>query len=460
MQSVKSTAASKRNKLQACGVVAALLLGVAQVSAQDNAPYSRYGIGDLSPNTHILNRGMGGVSAGYADFLAVNANNPASYSNFKTFVEERSKKAISGRVLLDVGINQENRTLRNPNQTNKFNSSNLYFSYVQLGIPLNRNWGLSFGLRPVSRISYRVLRRELLTNPTTGTNIDSAVTEFSGSGGTNLPYIGTGFAIKNLSVGANMGYLFGRKEYSTKRVLLNDTVAYNSSNHSNTTFFGGIFFNAGLQYKINFNKETFLRLGASGNWQQSFNATRDVVRETFIRDQVNGDSKLDSAFTQLEQPGEVTMPSSYTYGFVLEHQDTKGSMWMVGADLVQSKWSQYRYFGENDQVQDSWQVRVGGGFRPEPGNNYFSNVSYRAGFFTGPDYINVGRELPQTGVTFGLGLPVANYNRLSPGQFTVLNLAFEYIRRGNNDNTLKENLFRISAGFSFSDIWFNKRKYD
>jgi len=40
------------------------------------------------------------------------------------------------------------------------------------------------------------------------------------------------------------------------------------------------------------------------------------------------------------------------------------------------------------------------------------------------------------GATFGMGLPIA-LNRNAP-----------------------ENLFRFSLGFSFSDIWFGKRKYD
>ena len=85
---------------------------------------------------------------------------------------------------------------------------------------------------------------------------------------------------------------------------------------------------------------------------------------------------------------------------------------------------------------------------------------YRAGFNIGPDYIRVGKKLPQLGLTFGLGLPVANYDRLSPGRVTLINLAFEYGKRGNNDNLLRESLFRFSMGFSLSDFWFIKRKYD
>ena len=32
--------------------------------AQENSPYSRYGLGDLAPNHNVFSRGMGGISAG------------------------------------------------------------------------------------------------------------------------------------------------------------------------------------------------------------------------------------------------------------------------------------------------------------------------------------------------------------------------------------------------------------
>ena len=59
-----------------------------------------------------------------------------------------------------------------------------------------------------------------------------------------------------------------------------------------------------------------------------------------------------------------------------------------------------------------------------------------------------------------MGLPVVNYSRLSQNQFTVVNLAFEYARRGNDENVLKENLYRFSVGFNLTDLWFGKRRYE
>ncbi|HVG41683.1 MAG TPA: hypothetical protein VM888_08730 [Chitinophagaceae bacterium] len=443
-----------------------LLFSFFFLAAQDNSPYSRYGLGNIVPPTNISTRSMGGISAGYSDILSVNFNNPASYSTFQTFVEERSKKLVSGRVLLDVGVNIESRTLRVPNQPQKFTSSNALFSYIQLGVPLRKNWGLSFGLRPLSRVSYKIAKREKLFDPRTGLGIDSAFTEFTGDGGSYLPSIGTGFAIKNFSAGVNVGYLFGRKAASTRRSLFNDTVTYNNSNHTSTTSFGDVFLNAGAQYRIDLtgNKEasrqTFIRLGIAGNLQQNISASQDIVRETFSRDATAGDSRIDSVYEQNDIKSSITYPASYTAGLVVEHIKEKGDGWLLGADLTQTKWSNFRYLGTLDSVQNNWQLHVGGQYRPAFGRAYFSKVAYRAGFFVGKDYIRVQQGLPQLGVTLGMSLPVITNNRQSIGQFTVVNVALEVERRGNNENLLKENMFRLSVGLNFSDLWFNKRKYD
>jgi len=432
------------------------------VLAQDNSPYSRYGLGDLAPKTNIVTRGMGSFSAAYADPLSINFNNPASYSSFISYREEKSKKAASGRVLFDVGLNFENHSLREKNTPQKFTSSNALFSYLQLGLPLKRNWGLNFGLRQISRVGYKIVRVERLHDPVTGNAIDSTFTEFSGDGGTFLANAGTGFAIKNLSVGINFGYLFGRKEFATKRAFI-DTVEFNSSNHTTKTSFGNVFLNGGIQYKIDLSKKLLVRLGAYGNLKQTLNAEQDIVRETFTRG-VNGDIRLDSVYEQNGVKGKIIYPSGYGVGLVLEkkpdQQNNKYATWLIGVDFVQNNWDQYRFYGATDLVRNNWELRAGAQIRPEPKRNYFSNVAYRAGIFMGEDYIQVGNSLPLTGISFGMGLPLANYNQSARTQASIVNISLEYIRRGNNDNLLKENLFRLSVGLSLSDLWFLKHKYE
>jgi hypothetical protein len=439
-----------------------LFISVSIVSfagAQDNSPYSRYGVGDLVPHSNIANRGMGGIISGYSSRLNINFNNPASLSALQTQVD-RLGKPENGRVVFDVGVNVENRTIRSPQQINKFTSSYAGFSYIQLGIPLRKNWGMSFGLRPVSRVGYLILRKERLKDPISGDPIDSAHTEFSGDGGAYLPNISTGFRIGDLSMGASAGYLFGNRRTSTKRALVNDTVHYYSSNHTTHSSYRGLFFDLGAQYDIELSKSTTLRLGLNGNLKSEINGSQDIVRETFLRDASSGDFTVDSILNQNGVKGTVVYPSSYTAGFVIEHYREKKPGFTVGADFVQTKWSKYRFFGASDAVKDNWQFRLGGELRPVPSlRNYMSQVSYRAGLTFGQDYVNAGGDLSQWSASFGLGLPMVRSN-FSPNQYSVINLSFEYNKRGNDDNLLKENIFRISAGLNLSDIWFQKRKYD
>ena len=446
------------------------IIMLAQVPAftQDNSPYTRYGLGDLVPSTNINTRAMGGISAGYSDFLSINFNNPASYGSFQVFKEATAKKSSSARALLDIGINIENRTLKQPNSIGKFSASNFLFSHIQVGIPLRPNWGLSFGLRPVTRVSYKIISNERLVDPQTNQPIDSASTLNTGDGGAYLASIGTGWRIalgpkQSIAFGINGGYLFGKKDYSSRRSIYNDSLRYNSGNYETRTTYGSLYGNAGLQYSANLGKDIYLTLGAYGNWKQNLNARQDIIRETYYYDETQGNLRLDSVSDQKDIKGTIVYPSSYTAGFVLQRYldlSNKKAGWLFGIDYSQNKWSEYRFYGQADPtVQDKWELRAGAELKPFPKENYFSNVSYRAGFFIGEDYIVVDKKLPLLGISLGMGLPIRNFSRVQ-GQYTIVNITSEFIKRGNNDNLLKENLFRLSVGFSLSDVWFQRRKYE
>ena len=447
-----------------------LFTAFSPVFSQDNSPYSRYGIGDLVPQIHISSRGMAGISAGYTDYLSINFSNPASYSSFQALMEQKSKKLVSGRAILDIGLNVDNRTLREQATAKKFTASNAFISYVQVGVPLKNNWGLNFGIRPVSKISYNIVLNERLKDSRTGLPIDSARTSYKGDGGAYLASVGTGFSLfhrnkvkgeEKLSIGINGGYFFGGKDYSTRRVFNNDTIDYYQANFETKTNFGGLYFNTGLQYKVPLSSKVSFTLGAYGTWGQKVSATQDVLRETFVFDGNLGNLRLDSVSDKRNIKGKINIPSSYTVGFVLLKSAVinKEGGWLIGIDYTKQNWRQYRFYGQVDSVRNSWQLKVGGQFYPTPKRNYFSNVAYRFGFFIGPDYIRVKQNLPQFGATFGLGLPVA-ISRQAPNQVTLVNIAFEYGKRGNNDNLLNESTFRFSLGFSLSDFWFIKRKYE
>jgi hypothetical protein len=408
-----------------------------QGKAQENSPYSRYGLGDFVPGQNILNRGMGGLSSAFADYSSVNFTNPASYASLKI-------------TTFDIGLDYNSRSLRALNPPRKFNSAYLIPSYMQIGLPLSKkkNWGMNIGLRPITRINYDILLNTRISG------IDSAQYSYLGNGGTYQAFTGMAYGTKNLSIGFNAGYMFGNKEYSTRLSFVNDTINYKTTNSADTTRFGGLFFNAGIQYKIKLNEKTILRLGFHGNLSTSMKATRNISRETIAYNPNAGLVVIDSIYSSQDQKGTIVHPSSWGAGFMFEGEN----MWMFGGEIGVANWADYRYFGTADKMVNNWTGRIGGQFVPDfKSSNYWQRVTYRIGASFGPDNVQLNKAIPQYMFSFGTGLPVRR--NVYTNQYTTINTAFELGFRGNKSNDIRENIFRFSLGLSLSDIWFNKPKY-
>ena len=423
--------------------------------AQENSPYSRYGLGDLTPNHNVFTRGMGGISAGVAERNVINFTNPASLS-------------VIGNTIFDVGTEIDYRILKSTNPAKKFTSANTYVSYLQLGFPLTTpkmlkkgiTWGMSLGLKPVSKINYKIEKNERLTA------IDSINTLYEGSGGVNQLHLGTGIRYKNLSIGINAGYMFGSKDYSTKLTLINDSIFYYLSNSENKTTFGGFFINGGLQYDFTLAKDAknnttkSLRLGVYGNLQQNLKANSDLIREIIIYDPNGNQFQLDSVYAEKNVKGKIKFPAMVAAGAVYED-----AHWMLGADFEYGNWASYRYYGQTDAVQNNWTVRVGTQYYPAkintPVKKYFNFVKYRAGFYYGPDYIKTNANRAEYGFTVGAGMPLTSLRRISySGEYVVLNTGLEFGSRGNKQTNVRENLVRFSIGVSMNARWFQKPKYN
>jgi hypothetical protein len=431
------------------GLVFTLLFCNAVV-AQENSPYSRYGLGDIVPSQNIMNRGMGGISAGFSDFKTVNFINPASYGSLQLST-------------FDFGAEIDTRILKSISPAAKFSSTNLVISYVQLGLPIKLKkankkgifLGMNLGLRPVSRINYKIYS----IGPIETGAPDSVISLYEGSGGVSEAIVGFGIKIKRFSLGFNSGYRFGNKSYSTKLSIANDTVFHYPSSTSNKTNFGGLFFNAGLQYGIRFKNSSTLTLGAYGALSQKINGTRDLSIQTVTYDADGGVFKVDSVFEK-SSAGAVKYPAALGAGFY--YQDSAGH-WSFGADYEKTYWNKYRFFDQSDNVKNSWKIRAGAEYLPA-GNNtpvkkYFKFVKYRAGFYYGSDYVTLGNSLPEYGFTFGAGFPLKIRRAYYETQTSFLNTAVEIGSRGNKKSNLRESIFRISFGFTLSDLWFNRSKY-
>lgn len=426
-------------------------------NAQENSPYSRYGIGDLVPNHNILSRGMGGISAGILDYQSINFVNPATLGSISN-------------TIFDLGAEADVRVLRSTNPAKKFTSANSLFSYLQLAFPLASkkmlrhkiNWGMSLGLRPVSRINYKIEKNERLSG------IDSLNTTYEGSGGVNQAVLGTGISfdlskdnkhIRKISFGINGGYMFGSKDFSTKLTFINDSVDYFRSNSADSAHFGGFFMSGGLLYETSLSSG-ILRLGVYGSLQQQINSNRNITRETFSYDANGNAYRVDSIYDQKNVSGTIDFPSTIGAGFSFQ-----GKHWLYGLDYEITDWTKYKFNGVSDQLQSSWVIRAGAQYFPANEKTavkkYFNFVRYRAGLYYGPDYVKLNTNRPEFGFTLGTGMPLTSLQRLSySGEYVVLNTALEFAARGDKTANLKENTFRFSVGISMNARWFQKRKYD
>ncbi len=445
------------------------LLSFVSVSAQENSPYSRYGIGDIYPSQHIVNRGMGGLSVAYTDPAgqSINFSNPASYGDFKRI------PSLGGVVLYDLGFTVDSRTLRSKTPIKKYSSASFIPSYLSLGLPLGKGLGGALGLKPYSRINYSII------NNTRITNVDSAQYLYQGSGGLNQAFIGLGKRWGNFSIGFNTGYMFGKKELNTRLNIINSDTAYSpyymKSNSSTTTYLGKAFLMIGGLYDINLKSvaatttvpktDYSLRLGATAMFGQKYNATQDILRETFEYDASGGSVTVDSVYAANGSKVIVETPATYTVGAIFHKTQSMAGgsfdLWSFGLEYETTKWSSYRFGGLQDRLNDSWQIRVGGQIIPSTtSTSLLGRSTLRLGVNYGKDYINAdGNGLKTFSGTLGIGLPVkprTSYNY----QFTTVNMALEFGKRGSNVNNITESFLKFSLGLSLSDIWFHKRKYD
>lgn len=413
--------------------------------AQDNSPYSRYGIGNLIPQSNIANRAMGGISAGFSDPTSVNSVNPATYGDLVYST-------------LDLGIEYDGRELKSSNPPANYKANNGIVPYMQFGFPLLRNnknalknrtsWGMAFGLRQVSNISYKVENTNRLP-------FDTISTLYEGKGGVNQAFIGTGLKIKNFSFGFNTGYLFGNNDYDTRVSFPNDTLDYYRTHYGNQTNFGGIFLDAGVQYSAKLKKGE-LTFGAYGTLQKKYKGVKDQVLETFDISGTGVPVPIDTISKSSNQKGDIQLPGSFAVGFAYS-----GDHVTIGADYQTTAWDNYRFFGQKDLVQNSWMTKIGMQYLPAgPGSTgYFNYVKYRAGFAFGRDYVMADHSLPVYTVSIGGAFPLKLKHSFYDHQYSIMNVTFEYGNRGNNQNNLRENTYKLSLGFSLSDIWFLRQKY-
>lgn len=422
-----------------------------EVQPKGNSPYSRFGIGDPAALPFAGQAAMGGLSAAVNDPFYLNMVNPAALAFLNT-------------TDLETGFYAKYSYLSEDDANDRLWSGNL--NYFALGFPLinslNRvldkksndfNVGMGFVLQPFTNVGYDLWVEQSL--PEVGT----ARSTFTGSGGTYRLMWGNGARWKNIALGANIGFLFGKMSYERSVEFTQAGPASYFTNYLDEQSINSFQWNAGGQWIIPLekpgessnanNKPRRLILGLYGNSASNFNSTDN----RFYTRGNAGYNDRDTIVLENNIQNSGVLPGEITIGLTYE----KSNVFKIGVEYASASWSKYNNPLRQESLADTRRIALGMEIIPDlfSYNNYWQRVRYRAGAYyrTDPRTIN-GNQLSDLGVTLGFGFPVI----LPRQQTSFINLAFEGGRLGAT-NSLSELYIRMTLGFTLNDnSWFFKRK--
>jgi len=449
-----------------------------QVRSQEHTPYSRYGLGFVSDNNNAQSAQMGGLGAAFQSAETVNYLNPASYASlqFTTF---------------DAGISGNFTKIKTQTQKAKQNSFSL--NYLSIFFPANKYWTTGASLLPFSAKDYSISQTQSFDTA------NSMKFEYEGSGTLyNLSW-GNGFKYKGISVGFNIGYLFGRLNNNTFSSPLNTDGSYDNNAYTTWSFTNlkasSFIWNAGAQYKLDIkskkdsNKTYNIVFGLAGtapvkfskgsyvdnglyNFQSGYlvNRNSDAGINDFIKDyiepKVSSEAILDTLSEKYNQSTSAKLPATFNIGIIA----SRGIKWKAGIDFKLQTWGKYTGYENSaaSKLNNSWRIAVGGEFLPNDKNfsKFFSRMKYRAGFNYTRTNITINNEaISEFGINFGLGIPLivtttSEEGLLQKVYIYAFNVGVEAGSRGTiQQNLVRENFVRLKIGISLNDRWFVKRKY-
>lgn len=400
--------------------------------AQDNtsSPYSYYGLGEIKFKGTQDTRAMGDLNI-VGDSIRLNLMNPASYSRLKL-------------TTFAIGGTSNFNNLKTTADSEKAQRTTL--DYLAIGLPLG-NFGVSFGLTPLTAVGYQNQNNSTDINNIERTNL------FSGEGNINRVFIGTSYSInKSLSIGLDFSYNFGKIETRNIEFITNPSIQL-GTREKNSSNIKGVSTNIGLLYNTRLNKKLDFYSSFTFSPESKFSSDNSRNIATIVYS-INGAELISNQQDIPVNDTNLILPSKLSFGGGIGSP----KKWLVGTELTFTQNSKLvnRFEDITDaDFENSTKISVGGYYIPKHDSfsNYFNRIVYRAGF----RYENTGlvinnESINDYGMNFGLGLPVGVSN---------INLGFEFGKKGTTSNGLiEENYFNLSVGLSLNDVWFKKRKFD
>lgn len=423
-------------------IVLTLLVSVSVFSQRTvSSPYSFFGVGEEFKPRTVEQISMGGLGAAYNSLYQINLTNPAAaaYLRYSTYT--------FGLLNNDLTINDG---------TTKQSATTTNLSYFSIGFPIGSKAGAHVGLQPVSAVGYSLVNNVFDTDETL---IERTL--FAGNGGLNRIYGSFGIlATKNLSVGLEAGFVFGRVENSIRTQRASVQLATKNVETANIKA-GAI--KLGVQYKKELKDKLILDIGATLKLSNTFNANG---REYLYSLSVGVDDfelPRDTVY-DVASKGKLRNPLEVIVGLGLG----KDNKWYMGAEYEgQGAVEAEGFF---DTVNNAYafgssnRISFGGFYIPNINsiNGYWKRIKYSAGLrfedtgllVNGSSTSNTFTSIKDFGMSFGLSLPLGR-------GLSNMNIGFEYGKRGTtNNNLIQENYFNVRVGLSLNDVWFIKRRID
>lgn len=418
-----------------------------------NSPYGRYGFGVLSNPSLGASEAMGGISYGLRRSQQVNPGNPASYSELDSLT-----------FIFDLGVSGQLSRLSDGVNSRDFYNGNL--DYIALQFPLLRNMGASVGLLPYSKVGYNFGGRRSLSDI-------QYLETYRGTGGLSQVYLGAAWEpVKNISIGANVSYLFGNFSHSRVSTPVTSNALITEGLNSYTI--RELKYDFGLQYTYPIDRTRSVTLGAvySPQINSKADVNTSVLNYTSDPYQSPGQNPIQVISSDTLRGESFQLPQ--TFGAGISYQTDK---FLVGVDGTYQLWKNSAYSGQLDGLSDDnryndlYRINAGVEYVIDPySQNFFNRIRFRGGVSYSNSYINVSVSNPESsqslgmgsfneyGINFGIGLP---FHDLRTGHLSLLNIGFGYTRQHpDNQFMIGQDMFKISVNMNVNELWFFKRQFN
>jgi hypothetical protein len=399
-----------------------------------NTPYSIFLIGDNINTGFSYNRSLGGCSIALRPQNQLNYLNPASYTSQDTM-----------SFIFEVAATQRFNEISSDSSIDKSRNNNM--EHLALGFPITRWWKFSLGLVPYTRMQY-YFQENVNISP------ERSQIDYQGNGGLNEFYFGSAFKIgKNISIGANAGYIFGSLNKERNINILYDTTA--ATYISESMIASDFYYKIGLQAYHTFNTKHHFILGITFDPKTKINLKKNSLATRNFYGFVDTIDFVNNENTSLTLPSKLGLGLTYIYNDQL----------LVTGEYTMQDYSKGSNGSFDKYLAKYGSFRFGSEFIPSPISNrnrarYYERVHYRVGaHYTNSYLVLRNTQIPDYGLSVGLGFPLRNSKKLYT--YTIFNITYEYGERGTLDNGLvKEKYHTITLDLSLHDFWFLKAKYD